>query len=303
MANRFAGDSVRFVHENEPPMTTLRAPVLLAALLSSLVAAPVARAASAECSNDFGSCSVDNDDGTFISCSCENGSGTGGQTDDDGWAGLDEEELAEVCEEELTTLCGPHSVPEGGVTCTTDLGSCTVNNEGFDSVSCSCEGGSGDGGTGGGNAWAGLSEEQLMEVCLEQVDSFCQFEGTGGEATSTGGDATTGADTGSLDGDDGTPITTAASGNEGNDGNSGNDSAGGTSGAAGEEGEVAGGDAGGGADDGDPEAGETGQAPAPTDDDVASSKCSVVPEGNTGLGWMLVGLGLLGLRRRRNACV
>src|SRR5690606_14841119 len=159
------------------------------------------------------------------------------------------------------------------------------------------------GGTGGGNAWARVSDEQLVEVCLEQVDSCCQFEGTRCEATSTGGDATTGAESGWLDGGDGRPMTTAASCHEGNDGNSGNDSAGGTSGAAGEEGEVGGGDAGGGAGDGGPEAGETGQAPAPTDDDVASSKCSVVPEGNTGLGWMLVGLGLLGLRRRRNACV
>src|SRR5690606_42083852 len=116
MANRFAGDSVRFVHENEPPMTTLRAPVLLAALLSSLVAAPVARAASAECSNDFGSCSVDNDDGSFISCSRENGSGTGGRADDDGWRGRDEEELAEGCEEELATRRGSRPAPARGVT-------------------------------------------------------------------------------------------------------------------------------------------------------------------------------------------
>lgn len=222
--------------------------------------------------------------------------------DENVWAGLSEAELEEVCREELASFCGDPPPPVGGVTCTTDLGSCTVNNDGFDSVSCSCDGGAGDGGTGGGNAWAGLSEEELMDVCLEQVDSFCDFEETQGEGTSTGGPATSGSSTseggdpGSADEDDGQgQANTGASGNGTNPGD-GVDSAG-TSGGGNEANSV------GGAGDGAGGSESVGDSLVVDENEGSSGgpSCSVGPERGAGAGWMLAVLGLWGLRRRRAA--
>ncbi|MBV1861063.1 MAG: MYXO-CTERM domain-containing protein, partial [Nannocystaceae bacterium] len=79
-------------------MTFLRNAVLSVAAFGFLAAVPLtAHALEVECElRDGSSCTVSNDDDDFISCACEDGSGTAGTGGDD-WADFDEEQLMEVC--------------------------------------------------------------------------------------------------------------------------------------------------------------------------------------------------------------
>jgi MYXO-CTERM domain-containing protein len=82
------------------------------------------------------------------------------------------------------------------VMCMSPVGECTVSNDGFDSVECSCED-VGFGGT-GGDEYQGLDEAALMEICLDQL-MFC--DGAGGTEDGTGETGDWG-DTGDMGGTD-----------------------------------------------------------------------------------------------------
>ncbi len=70
------------------------------------------------------------------------------------------------------------------VECSSEDGSsCTVDNDPFDSVTCTCADLGGTG-TSGGSAWAGFDEEMLLEVCESQL-SICEGVDTEGEPTTT----------------------------------------------------------------------------------------------------------------------
>ncbi len=80
------------------------------------------------------------------------------------------------------------------VMCQGPFGTCSVSNDGFDEVDCTCEG-SGFGST-GGNEYAGLTEEELMAACLDFL-ADCEEFGEEGFETETGWEETT--DTGEPD--------------------------------------------------------------------------------------------------------
>lgn len=287
-------------------------------LFSSLLLPSAASAASVECSDDGGTCSVRNgDSGDSVTCGCFGSDGevegsTGGTGGHD-WDGLDEAALLEICHEELA-FCQAGPPPEGGVHCSNEFGSCVVNNDPFDSTSCSCDGdGSGGTGTSGGNVWGGLSERELETVCLQQVDSVCSgFADTDSDVTSstvTGwADSSTGGDDtgGRPDTDGAGEATTGASsaGDSGTSSTGGTTTGGDTSGAVSDSGAA---DEGGGVDAGASEAGseESGQAAADDDgSDPVRGACQVVAPERAGTGWMFAGLllaGLWGRRRRMSA--
>lgn len=128
-----------------------------------------AHAAAAYCESKIGSCDVSNDGGDSFGCECSGGGGGGGGGGNE-WGGLSEAELEVVCNETLELFCG-EGPPPTGVFCETEIGSCNVDNE-PDSVGCACENGSGGFG-GGGNEWDGLSDEELYDVCLQQIQQMC----------------------------------------------------------------------------------------------------------------------------------
>jgi len=141
----------------------------VAAVAFATLGASEARAAAAYCESKIGSCDVSNDGGDSFGCECSSGSAGGGGGGNE-WAGLGEAELEVVCFETLELFCG-EGPPPGGVSCETELGACNVDNE-PDSVGCECANGSGGFG-GGGNDWDGLSDDQLYDVCLQQIQEFC----------------------------------------------------------------------------------------------------------------------------------
>lgn len=97
--------------------------------------------------------------------------------------------------------------------CEIDSGSCTISNDGFDSISCGCqfEGEGGGGGSTGGDSWQGLSEQELLVLCFDHLESMCSigndtdgsYDDTGyGEVTTTTfGSVTTAYDPSDTDGD------------------------------------------------------------------------------------------------------
>lgn len=96
----------------------------------------------------------------------------------------------------------PLSARAISVDCSDPTGSCTVSNDGMDFVSCECTAGP-SGGGGGGNAWAGLSDEQLYEACLDSVDEFCGAGPGTTTADPTGADSGDPTDPGTASGDTG----------------------------------------------------------------------------------------------------
>jgi MYXO-CTERM domain-containing protein len=267
---------------------TLRSPSAVSGLLLTLglfFANPgSAAAAEVMCSNDFGSCTVSNDNFSFVSCNCGEFGGSEGSGGDE-FDGLTEAELLEVCNDHLAV--------------------------------CEDFGGDGDGdptdGTTGGWDTGVDTDETGVDTGVDTGDV------TGDETgVDTGVDTDT-ADTGTDSTDTGVDTDTA----EGGDGNDGDpttgDSTSGDSEGTGEEGVTTGDDSGDG--DGDPgdgdgdpgeSGGETGEeGPVGTDDGqeggddetgapadaVEGGGCSVATHSGLGLiGLML--LGLFGLHRR-----
>ena len=70
----------------------------------------------------------------------------------------------------LTAWLVPATARAVTVDCSNPFGSCEVSNDGADEVFCDCD----NGGTGstGGMDWSGLSEEELLVVCFDQLE-FC----------------------------------------------------------------------------------------------------------------------------------
>lgn len=151
-------------------MTFHRGLPLIALALTTLAGPGLARAATANCMSMDGTCEVSNDGFDWIECMCTDGSGGGGGGGNM-WAGLTEMELIPICEEQLASFCGPF-VPPDYVECWGLLGSCIIDNEPEDELSCDCLDGS-TGGMSGGMAWAGLDDAQLAAECEVQLDMHC----------------------------------------------------------------------------------------------------------------------------------
>lgn len=125
------------------------------------------------CENELGVCYIDNEPDS-LSCECAGGQGGGIGGGGNQWDGLSDVELEAVCFEELEIFCGDPPDPEW--MCENKLGGCSIEfDDGNDAfVSCGCT----DGGGGffpGDPDWAGLSEDELMEVCFQQIDDTCDF--------------------------------------------------------------------------------------------------------------------------------
>lgn len=143
---------------------------LLGITLIELVGPGTAAAATANCMNPDGSCEVSNDGMDFTSCECADGTGVAGGGGN-AWAGLSELELQPICEEQLAMFCGP-VMPPDGIPCASPAGSCIIDNDPEDSLGCECADGSG-GGFAGGNAWAGLSDMELLMQCEQELAVLC----------------------------------------------------------------------------------------------------------------------------------
>ncbi|MGH1343842.1 MAG: MYXO-CTERM sorting domain-containing protein [Nannocystales bacterium] len=197
-----------------------------------------------------------------------------------------------------------------------DGSTCTVRNDPNDFSSCACADESGTVG-GGGNEWEDFDEEQLLEICLSELD-ICAFAdtdgGTGGMTTTTG--ATTVDPTEAMDtGDD----SGAGSGSTGGPGSTGGGTAGEGSSSTGDtpggsgpsttpsdtdsNGTASGGDSGpatttGPAPSGE-ESGDGSSSSGAGEDNEDPSGCSVEGRGRSGgLLFSLFGVAL-GLKRRR----
>ena len=89
-------------------------------LLGLALVPSTALAVEVECSNEDGTCTVSNDGGTdSVNCDCDGVSS--GTTGGNVWAGLDEDEMNEVCLGELE-LCGGFGTTFGGTTFGEDTG-------------------------------------------------------------------------------------------------------------------------------------------------------------------------------------
>lgn len=126
-------------------------------------------ALESSCMTANGICEVSNVPDDSGSCECADG-GAGGFGGGNEWAAYNQAQMDMVCLETVEAFCGPPPPPDG-VPCGSVLGECLIDNE-PDNLSCECAGGLG-GGFGGGNEWDGLSDDELADVCLEQLDLFC----------------------------------------------------------------------------------------------------------------------------------
>ncbi|MFT7625320.1 MAG: hypothetical protein ACI9WU_004511, partial [Myxococcota bacterium] len=145
------------------------------------------------CTNDFGSCTVDQG---WISCACEGDAGsggTGGGGSDVGTGGsepeMTQEELEQWCWDELT-MCGD-TEPEPGVACENEFGECTVDQWGS---WCECIDGSGGGGSGTTSGTSGGQDDAGDSVDGGDSGSS-STTGSGDDGGDDAGD--TGFDTGS----------------------------------------------------------------------------------------------------------
>jgi MYXO-CTERM domain-containing protein len=124
------------------------------------------------CESELGVCYIDNEPDS-LSCECAGGEGGGIGGGGNMWDGLDDAQLEAVCFEELEAFCGDAPPPEW--MCENKLGGCSIElDDDATFVSCGCT----DGGGGffpGDPDWAGLGEDELLEVCFMQIDATCDF--------------------------------------------------------------------------------------------------------------------------------
>jgi MYXO-CTERM domain-containing protein len=245
---------------------TRRFRLSLAALTLTLAAFALvpseAKAAQVMCSNEYGSCEVQNSP-SFITCSCVDESSTGGTGGND-YEGMTEEELMAVCEAELS-WCQPQDTSSTGDT------------EGMTSTGDTFGTDTGD-----------VTSTGDTEGMTSTGDTF----GTDtGESTSGGeGDSTSGGDSGTS-GDSGDSGTTSEGGNEG-EGDAGTGTEGDAGGSEGDSG-------GGGSEETGTSAAEGAADEADADAGIDEGKgCSVANEPGYGVFALFGMLGLLGLRRR-----
>ncbi len=198
----------------------------------------------------------------------------------------------------LGVLALPSTALAIDVECTDANGTCSVSNEPADSFSCTCDNGSADGG-GGTEDWLDLSERELLMVCEDLLVTECgEAPATSGSGMTTGmggedGSMTTGVGDSTDGGDTGGGATTGPADGSGDSAPADDD---GTPPPAGDDdgaavnttGATSGGDTGG--DDAGASEDDSGCA-------IASTRGSAH---GLGLGLGLLGLGLLGRRRRRD---
>ncbi|MEZ4428577.1 MAG: MYXO-CTERM sorting domain-containing protein [Nannocystaceae bacterium] len=126
----------------------------------------------------------------------------------------------------VATLSVPGVARAIVVECANDHGSCTVSNDPFDEISCTCGDEAGTVTT-GVDSWNGYTEEQLQEACEGWVDDVCQppFESDGTDPTFTSGNdtsnAVTGDDTGGTEGTESEGTTDATATESDSDATSG----------------------------------------------------------------------------------
>jgi len=128
----------------------------------SLAVPSTAWAISVTCDSPLGECQLSNDGQDQASCTCEDAIG-GGIFGGMAWAGLSEGELLVECDAFLESWCDP----DPPLYCSDATGTCNVDTD-PDSFACDCVDGSTPSG-GGGNAWTGLSDDELAQVCVEQL--------------------------------------------------------------------------------------------------------------------------------------
>ena len=158
-----------------------------------------ASAATGSCMSLDGACELSNDDGSFLTCECSDGIGVAGDYGDE-WEGLSDDELEALCPRLLAGICSGGPPPPPGVPCETEEGSCVVSGAppAFD---CTCNDGSGGGGV-GDDDWAGLSDDELFDVCVEVALETC-----GGVATSESSTTEDPSGTSASESDSGTDET------------------------------------------------------------------------------------------------
>jgi MYXO-CTERM domain-containing protein len=250
---------------------------LIAECEAQLDATCVPPPGSIDCSNTNGECMITNVPEDFLACECGNGDG-GGYGGGNAWAGYSELQLHNECGQQLVSFCGGPLPPPPWLECSSNLGDCIIDNDPEDLLECTCA----DGETissSGGNAWAGLSNEELFMECEEQLFEGCAASEDSGTGTDSGGssDGDTGSSSGSSTGEPGSGTGIDGSGSSGGTpppASTGDDPTGGAS--EGSEGGAADGGSGGGC------------------------SCSSTGGSQTG-GWALALLGLVGVRWRRRA--
>jgi MYXO-CTERM domain-containing protein len=243
---------------------------------------------SLECMNTNGQCWIDNQPMDFLACDCGGGDG-GSFGGGNAWAGYDEGQLYDQCGLELVSFCGGPLPPPLWLECSSSLGECIIDNDPEDLLECTCA----DGqmiASGGGNTWAGLSDEELFMECEEQLYEGCGVSAESGSGSDSGdsGDSTGGGDSSSSGsaGSTGEPPA-----DTGIDGSGSEGSTGGTPPPAGTGDDTTGGGS---------EGSDGGAA-----DGGGGSGCSCSTDGRSeGGGWALMLLGLVGVgfgRRRARA--
>lgn len=286
--------------------------LLLVNAFLGLAYVPSAAAASVECSDDYGSCSVSNDNSDLTTCTCTGwgedsagGTASAGSGGND-YDGLTADELLEICEEQLA-WCRPAPVPPEGVACENEFGRCTVDNDPSDFATCACrnpDGGSADvtGGTGGSSEWADLTEPELQQICFAELESMCAWSDTDGAPGTTGIVETT--ETG-VDTTESGAVTASSTGGVDSTTGGEEDAHGGTSGAVdtgvsttglgdtGDDGAVSASGA-----DGKP-AGDESSGADDAEEELGKLACNVSPGRGAGGSLMLLVLAALGFRRRR----
>jgi len=262
------------------PFPSKFALALLVTLSTAGLTSATANAATESCESELGSCSVSNDFGNFGSCSCTNGSSDGGEVggDEESAGGWSDEELPMVCWSWLSSMCTDYSDDSA-----TSGGYDDDGSNGMDSADTATTGSVDDSTSAGDDA----NDDVQEEGDVDEGDSYDDDDdGDDAEETSV------------LDGDD--------EGNEGPDSDDeGEDD-------AGQEDEDEGGDW------GYESGGSSSDSASSGGDDAADGGswtttgggddgwphhhfwCSVQPEGGREGALLFLGLGLLGLRRRRS---
>jgi MYXO-CTERM domain-containing protein len=256
------------------------------------------------CEDKTGSCVVDNEPDS-VSCECADGNGAGGVGGND-WDGLTDDELQTVCFEQLDLYCGGGPPPPVWQ-CETKVGGCTIDIGEEVSVFCGCAEGGGGGGPGEAE-WAGLGEDELLDVCYDQITVFCGGVAEGStsnsgteEGTSEGTASTSEGSTGDTATEGGT-----SQGETEDTGGTGEESSSGAPSTESDSATVSATDSDSATDSASASASatdtagteDTGDTAGETTDDGSGCSCNAADD-RPGATWALGLLGLLGVRLRR----
>ena len=168
-----------------------------------------ARAADVDCGTQLGTCELNNDEGSNYVCHCIVGGELAGDAGD-AWSELSALELLMACPDITDSICPPLPPPLEWVSCFNSEGGCNILNDPEDNLWCECLGG--NFGIAGGNLWAGLGDDQLMDVCVENLEALC---GEGSTTTGESGGSEESGDPSDSGGTDwGSSTSSSSSGDE-----------------------------------------------------------------------------------------